>query len=125
LLCAACVERALEANEAPPEETRAHLRQALLALVFGLVAWGMALLAMVLVVAGMTGGDGGPGFVAVGLGGLLLLASPLPSLLGVGQGAAAIRARGDHLILATTGLLLSGLHAGAVIGLFLFSVWEN
>jgi hypothetical protein len=115
----------LEANAAPPEEVRAHLRQALLALVFGLAAWGMALLAMVLAVAGMTGGEDGPGYVAVALGGLLLIASPLPSLLGVGQGAAAIRARGDHLILATTGLLLSGLHAGAVIGLFLFSVWES
>jgi hypothetical protein len=119
------VERALEANEAPPEEVRAHLRQAVLGLVFGLAAWGMALVAFLLVAVALGAGNGEPNFGAMALGSLILLASPVPALLGVGQAAAAIRGRGDHLILATTGLLLSGLHAGAVVGLFLFAVWEN
>ena len=61
----------------------------------------------------------------VAFAGLLLLASPLPAVLGIGQGAAAIRARGDHMILATAGLLLSGLHVGVLVGMFTFAVWQN
>src|SRR5438067_252913 len=64
-LCVACVERALEANEAAPEEVRAHLRQAVLALVFGLAAWGMALVAVLFVAMGMSAGEGGPAYLSV------------------------------------------------------------
>src|SRR5262245_18311541 len=42
-LCIACVDRALDAKEQAPEETRAHRRQAILALVLGLGAWGVLL----------------------------------------------------------------------------------
>ena len=51
----------------------------------------------------------------------LIFASPLPSVLGLGQGIAALRARGDHMILATLGLVLCGLNVGVFIGLFSFS----
>ncbi len=125
-LCIACLERVLEANEAAPEEVRAHLRQAVLAVIFGLAAWGLALLAILLMAGATAGGleqEPNMGLIVVGF--LLLLASPLPAVLGVGQGSAAIRIRGDHMILATAGLLLSGLHVGVFIGMFAFALWHN
>ena len=59
------------------------------------------------------------------IGFLILLASTAPSVFGVGQGAAAIRTRGDHMILATLGLLIAGLHAGMVVGMFTLILWQN
>jgi hypothetical protein len=117
-LCAACVDLALERNEAAPAEARAHLRQALLALGLGVASWMIFLLGTVLVAAAMGGGQTGVFLLA----GLTILASPLPSLVGLGQAIAAIRARGDHMILATLGLLLTGLNVGAFIGLLSFSI---
>src|SRR5262249_30995147 len=52
-LCAACVDRALEANEAPPEQARAHTRQAVLSLFLGGGAWALSLLAFLLLVVGV------------------------------------------------------------------------
>ncbi len=120
-LCTACLERALEAREAAPEETRAHLRQAILAVVFGVAAWGITLVAMVLATLGLEVEN----IILVSLSGFLLLGSPLPAALGIGQGAAAIRARGDHMIMATIGLLLSAFQVGVILGLFLFGIWQN
>jgi hypothetical protein len=117
-LCAACVDLALERKEAGPAEAGAHLRQALLALGLGVTSWAIFLVAILIATAAMTGG----GMGLVMLAGLIILASPLPAVVGVGQGAAAIRARGDHMILATIGLVLSGLNVGVFIGLFSFSI---
>jgi hypothetical protein len=122
LVCAACVDRAFEAGEAAPPEARAHTRQAVLALVCGLVGWGVFVAGMVLVAVGME--DDPPNFAAVAAGGLVLLASPLAGVFGVGQGAAAVRARGDHLVLATLGLLLSGTLVGVVLGLCVASAFQ-
>jgi hypothetical protein len=123
-VCIACVNRALESDEARPEEVRAQLWQALAALALGILGWVAIVLAFVIIIAGMEGA-GGINIVLVGLGGLLIIGSPVISVVGVGLGAAALRARGSHMILATVGLILSGLHVGAVIGIFTFSFWRN
>jgi hypothetical protein len=117
-LCAACVDLALENKEAVPAEASAHLRQALLALGLGILAWLIFLGALLLVAAGMEAKN----VVLMGLGGLTVLLSPVPAVIGVGQAVAAIRARGDHMILATLGLVLSGVNVGAFIGLLSFSI---
>jgi hypothetical protein len=117
-LCAACVDRALEHKEVSPAEAGAHLRQALLALGLGVTSWAIFIFAILIVAAAMSGGSMG----LVALGGLVILASPLPAVVGVGQGAAAIRARGDHMILATIGLVLSGLNVGVFIGMLSFGI---
>ena len=121
-VCARCVQRALEGNEAPPVEVRAHLRQAVLAVVFAVAAWAITLVAFLMMAAGMSG-EINP--MLVGFGVIVLLMSPLPGIAGVGQGAAAVRARGDHMIMATIGLLLAALHTGLVVGMFTFAVWES
>jgi hypothetical protein len=45
--------------------------------------------------------------------------------LGLGQAAAALRARGNAMILATIGLVLNGLYLGALLGLFTFTIWQS
>lgn len=125
VLCIACVNRALETREQAPEEARAHRRQAILSLLFGLGAWGVLVFGVVLVGLGVELAGDGAGNVLALLGALTMLASLLLSLQGVGQAAAAIRTRGRFLILATAGLLLSGLHVGLLIGLFCSSLWQH
>jgi hypothetical protein len=121
MLCPPCVERVLESQELTPQEARAHLLQAILALILGVAAW--AVVAAGLIVIGV--GASSESMVLIGLGGLILLVSPLAAVIGAGQGAAAIRTRGDHMILATIGLLLSAFQIAAVIGLITFSVLLN
>jgi hypothetical protein len=115
-LCPVCVERGLEANASGTHEATAHRRQAGLSLLFGGLAWGLTLLAMLLARLGTPDGRN-QGWLA--LANFLLFTSPLASVLGAGQGAAAVRRRGDQMILATFGLLLSGLHLGTAVGLFI------
>jgi hypothetical protein len=120
-LCVACVNRALESADVRPEEQRAHFWEALLSLVLGVSAWVLLLLGALVAAAAVAGG--GDAFV-VGLAGLLILATALPSVVGTGLGAAALYTRGNHMILATIGLLLSGVHTGALLGLLSFSMWN-
>jgi hypothetical protein len=53
------------------------------------------------------------------------LSSFVPALFGIGQGAAAIRVRGDRLRLATWGLTLAGSLLGLMIGFLLFNTYFN
>jgi hypothetical protein len=114
-LCAACVDLSLERREVVPAQASAHLRQAILALALGGGCWALILLCILFAVASQNIG-------AVVLAGFVMLASPLPSAIGLGQGIAAIRARGDHMILATLGLILCGLNVGVFIGLMTFGM---
>jgi hypothetical protein len=116
-LCAACVDRALETKQDVPAEAQAHLRQALLSLALGVTSWAIFLTAILIGTAAASNHSMG----LVMLAGVIVLVSPLPAVIGVGQGAAAIRCRGDHMILATLGLVLSGLNVGVLIGLLSFS----
>jgi hypothetical protein len=126
-LCAACVDHSLNAREKAPEEARAHRRQAILALVLGVGAWGMAVAGFLLLAAGtyLVENQTEIGLLLIIGGALLFLPSPVLSLLGIGQGAAAVRTRGDHLILATAGLLLSALHVGLLVGIFCSNIWQT
>jgi hypothetical protein len=125
-LCAACVDRALESGEVRPEEQTAHLWEAILALVLGILAWLTLLTAILMIAAIMgNGGEVRENAPVVILAGLLLLGSLVPSAFGTGLGAAALYTRGSHKILATIGLLLSGVHIGAFIGLFTFQTWNG
>jgi hypothetical protein len=45
------------------------------------------------------------------------------ALLGIGFSTAALRVRGESMIVAMLGFLLNGLHIGTVIGVVLFAIW--
>lgn len=123
VMCVACLDRALEANEAAPQQTRAHRRQAILGLAFGGGAWLLTLLVVLLLrLVGEPGSDALGVLILLFL--LVLGASAILATVGLGLAAAALRTRGDHMILATLGLLLCGIFLGAFIGLFSFSLLQ-
>jgi len=125
ILCAACVERALNSKEATPELEKAHRRQAFWSLGLGIGVWAFSIMAFVimsLAVAAMQIGGGEQAIVGLVMI-LVLLPAPLMAVFAIGSGAAALRPRGSHMIPATTGLLLSSLFLGGWVGLFTFSIW--
>jgi hypothetical protein len=120
-LCPACVDRALEKGEAVPGEAAAHVRQALMALVLGASAWGALAVGFVILAVGVSAQN----ILLLLVGTLVIFSSPLPAVIGVGQAVSALRSRGDHMILATLGLFVSGLHVGALIGMMSFGLGMN
>jgi hypothetical protein len=121
-LCLACLDRVIDAKEARPEDVRAHRRQAMLALLFGITAWALVLTSGVLLLLGV-GGAGAYGMAMAA--GLLTMSSLIPSMFGLGQAAAAIRTRGNRMIMATLGLVLSGSHVGILLGMMLVLIWPR
>jgi hypothetical protein len=118
-LCVACVDRIMAGASADVgKENAAHRRQALLGVILGLTGW---VLAMPLLVA--RGISSAREVMVVFL--LVALLSLIPTLFGVGQSAAAIRVRGNRMIMATLGLALSGLQVGTVVGLVLLVIWKH
>ncbi len=120
-LCVACVERALAAGEPNADERRAHRRQAVLSVILGLAAWVVAALGALAIATTKELNEVALGLMAI----VFFLGGLIGAVLGLAQGAAAIRARGDHLILATAGLLLSGLYAGVLVGFLSLLFWQD
>jgi len=122
VLCTACVGRALESREASPEQARTHFRQAVLSVVLGLGAWALSFLAFLIAIPVEQSGSPA-GKILVVLAFLVFFGDFLPALAGLGQAATALRTRGNHMILATVGLIVSGLYVGVVVGLFAMGLW--
>jgi hypothetical protein len=120
--CLACAERALLEQATISAAARGHRRQALLSLTFGVIAWGLVLAAVLL---GALAGLGSATAGLVILVAFLLMLSFVPALFGAGQGAVAVRARGDTMIIGTWGLVLSACHVGVVSGLLLLALWRQ
>lgn len=118
ILCVSCAERALASREATPEQVRTHFRQSLLGLLLGLGAWAVFILAFLLSAAAAVVDKN-----LAALFGLLLMlffvVSMLLAVIGTGHAAAALRMRGPHMIMATSGLLIGGLFLGVFLGIFL------
>jgi hypothetical protein len=121
LLCVECAGRGVEAEQAAPTEARTHMIHAIVAAALGVGSWGLTLLGFVLALAGVgLGPEKGVGLLMLSL--LALCVAPLPAFVGLGQAVAALRIRGNHLVVATIGLIMSGLQVGALIGLLTFSL---
>jgi len=117
-LCLACVERLMGKGHTASEDVRTQRWQALVSVLLGFCSW---ILALPLVLFR------GAGSSQEALFGLLVLAviSLLPSLFGLGQAAAVIRVRGDRMVLAACGLVLTGAQIGTVTGLVLLVIWKQ
>jgi hypothetical protein len=126
ILCAACVNRALEAREAAPEQSRSNFRQAFFALLLGVGAWVLGVLGFVAVVVVVVAAGGRQTPAVLGGVGLIILVMFLGgavlAMFGMGQAVAVLRVRGGHMILATIGLTVGGLFVGMFIGLFALSI---
>jgi hypothetical protein len=127
ILCAACVDRALESKEAAPEQARTHLRQAVTALILGIGAWALGLVGFIVAVVAVVAAGGRQTPATMVMAGLILiavlLAGGVAAVFGVGQAVAVLRVRGGHMILATIGLTMGGLFIGMFIGLFALSLF--
>jgi hypothetical protein len=123
VLCPTCVERALGSNEASPEQTRSEFRRAMLSVISGGGAWVLGVIVFILCVL-LAANDPAalPMISLLLLGGLLMAAAA--AAFGAGFALAVLRARASHMILATFGLLLSGLYLGFLVGLVTFSLWQ-
>jgi hypothetical protein len=127
ILCAACVQRALDAREAAPEIDTALRRQAILSLGLGAGLWAVAILGVVLGSLLIAASLGGGNEAGAGLGVLLLAAalgvSGLMAVFGIGSAASVLRARGSYMLLATGGLFLCCLFLGGFIGMMTMSYY--
>jgi hypothetical protein len=121
IVCAACVDHALQTHEATPEQARAHRRQARLALLFGGGAWLPTALALGTLQAAGSQSPVPLTFLAF----LVLAGDMLVAAVGAGQAVAALRTRGDHAARAAAGLVLGGLHVGAGLGAGTLFFWQN
>jgi hypothetical protein len=115
----------LQSKEATPQAVRAHYLQALWSMICGVAAWGLMLLGIVLFIFGIRNGPEDPAIALLLPAVIFLAMGPCCVVPGLGLGAAAIRTRGDHLVLATIGLILSALMAGAIIGIFCLGAWRS
>lgn len=121
ILCAACVERALGAHEATPEQSRAHFRQALVGLLMGLGAWMVFLLGFLLAIVAIAFTSSNVILLLLVI--LLFISAMLMAVIGVGHAVAAVRTRGQHMIMAVSALLIGGLFLGVFLGNYILELW--
>ncbi len=111
-LCSACVDTTLEHNEVQPAEASAHARQAILSLFLSGLSWVVFTGVLFILIAAVASNN----LMAIGVASLVFLLTPLPAVVGVGMGMAAIRARGDYMLIATIGLVLGAVNVGMFVG---------
>jgi hypothetical protein len=120
VLCPKCAEREMSHPDAGAVDPRVHSRLALWSLFLGLGGWLLLVggLLPLLLVRNLSKE------LAI-LSALAVLLSAVPALLAAGQGAAAVRQRGNRMRAATTGLVLGGSQVGLLLGALLLTFWAN
>ena len=109
--------------EATPEQARAHFRQALLGLLMGLGAWVVFILGVLTVGVAAIAGNTSLNLVLILLVLLLFMSAMLLGVIGTGLAVAALRTRGQHMILATSALLIGGSFLGVFLGNYILELW--
>jgi hypothetical protein len=128
ILCAACVDRALESKEAAPEQARAFFAQAATSVGLTVGAWILSVVGLMVAVL-LVSSAGGPTAPGAVVGALIFFGGfglALPAaLFGVGLALAVLRARGGSMILASIGLVAGCLLVGTAVGLIAFGVFNQ
>ena len=119
-VCPACVEREITRPDTGAGDERTHRKLAVWSFVLGLSGW-VVLLGGLLPLLLMRNLSKELAIFSL----ILVLLSAGPALFAAGQGAAAVRARGDRLRLATTGLILGAGQVGLLLGAVLLTFWAN
>ncbi|MCI0376248.1 MAG: hypothetical protein L0215_01445 [Gemmataceae bacterium] len=122
LLCATCMQKALEAGETNPRILHAQVRQAHWSLVLAVAGWSLLLLTLWPLTALFAGAPSRDlGTFAV----VLFWSSLVPAVFALGFAVACIRTRGKRWQVAAWSLSLAGTHLGLAIGLTMLNVWNH
>jgi hypothetical protein len=124
IICAACVQRALDTKEAAPEASRQNFIQAMLSVGLGIGAWVLTPVAMIICAVAIA--IGSLGALVVMLGGLVVFAGAVGmAVFGVGNAVSVLRVRGNSMILAIIGLVICCLHISACVGILVMGIWNG
>lgn len=116
-----CLNLAMSTDQSRPEIVKSHRRAAVMSVVYGICGW-------LLVIAGglpFLLSRGGISGRWMGLAGILVLAGLIPALMGLSNAASALRTRGDRIVPATCGLVLTGSQIGMMLGLLIINIWHS
>jgi hypothetical protein len=123
LCCIACVDRALGAEEAIPDEERRPARQALAGVIFGVAAWVVAVTA-ILLQARCSEGEPNVAIVGTFMATLMLVTSVLPATLGVGLCMAALTKPKVAQVPGLVGLILGATYICCALGVGVLGLYQ-
>src|SRR5207244_404845 len=122
IVCPQCVDNSIADDEPSPQEAQMQTKQAWFSVIFAVAGWTVLLLTL----APYSSFQQPPVTPTVKfLTYTLFLGSFLPAIFGLGYAVAAVRLRGDHLKLATCGLVSAGSQLGLAIAVIVLNLWHN
>jgi hypothetical protein len=122
VVCPQCVDLSLLEDEPSPQEAQLQTKQAWFAVVLSVFGWAFLFLT-VLPFSTYYQGTVRPLYIFSTYS--LFLGSFVLAAFAIGLAVAALRLRGDHRVVALSGLIASGLHVGLAIGLIVLNLWHN
>lgn len=122
IVCPQCVDNSLADDEPSPQEAQMQTKQAWVSVILAACGW-MLLLMTIAPLSTFHQGTVQPTIRFVTYA--LFLGSLLPAVFGLGYGFAAVRLRGSHGPLATSGLVSAGVQLGLTIGILVLNLWHN
>jgi hypothetical protein len=122
VVCPQCVDRSVADDEPSPQEAQLQTKQAWVAVILAITGWMLFLMTLA---PYSTFHQGKTSTILIFGTYFFFLTSFLPGLFGLGHALAAMRLRGDHLKLATCGLVSAGSHLGLAIGVIVLNLWYN
>jgi hypothetical protein len=124
-VCPRCVDQSIAEDEPSPLEAQLQTKQAWVGMVLALFGWMLLLLTLGPLATFHQAQREPIGPSIVVLTWLCFLGSMVAAVFALGNAVAAIRLRGDHRKLATSGLICAGAHMGLVIGIIVLNLWPN
>jgi uncharacterized membrane protein len=121
-VCPKCVDESIADDEPSPRESQLQSKQAWVSVILGFVAW----MALLMTLAPLSSFHQAPvRGIIVFMTFFLYFISFVPAVFGLGHAMSALRLRGDHAKLATTGLVTTGSQLGIAIGVLVLNIWHN
>ena len=122
IVCPQCVDNSVADDEPSPQEAQMQTKQAWFSVIFAVSGWTVLLLTL----APYSSFQQLPVTSTIKiLTYFLFLGSFVPAIFGLGYAVAAVRLRGDHIKLATCGLVSAGSQLGLAIGVIILNLWHN
>ena len=118
VLCVECLNRVMSTEQSRPEDVKNHRRSAMYSIILGGSGWLLVVLGSLPFLLSQSS-------QAALWSGALVLTGLIPALIACGLATAAIRTRGDRMIPATCGLVISGLQIGLMLGMLIINIWHS